>query len=52
MCQMLPIVSVGHADHAVAEHHANLLTWTILGRRDRDQMRCNGMILRAAGDVG
>jgi hypothetical protein len=49
---MLLFVFVAHAGHAVAEHHANLLTWTILGRRDSDQMRCNGMILKAAGDVG
>jgi hypothetical protein len=49
---MLPIVFVAHADHAVVEHHTNLLTWTILVRRAPDQMRCNGMMLKAAGDVG
>jgi hypothetical protein len=52
MCRVLLFVFVAHAEHAVVEHYANLFTWTILGRRDPDQMRCNGMILKAAGDVG
>jgi hypothetical protein len=49
---MLPIVFVAHAGHAIAEYHAHLLTWTILGRRDPAQMHYIGMMLKAAGDVG